>query len=147
MASEGMMLNAATAYSNIQNQPKMQADPTTVKGATNFQDVVKVQFNNFAKMSPEQILTHIKSAQGQLITNSSAGISAATNSNVTSSVLKKVRKSLNEQEKTVRKSLVNEASLVDILTATTEATNNLKVLVDVRNKFLEVHEKVMNMSV
>lgn len=144
MASEGVMLNAVNAYSNIQNQPKVQTDPTTVKGATNFQDMVKVQFNNFAKMSPEQILMHIKTAQGQTASAASAATSGA---DISSKVLKQVRQSLRNQENTARKSLVNEASLVDILTATTEATNTVKVLVEVRNKFLEAHEKVMNMSV
>lgn len=145
MASEGIMLNAATAYSNIQNQPKMQADPTTIKGATNFQDVVKVQFNNFAKMSPEQILMHIKSAQGH--SSAANAVASTANADLASGVLKKVRADLRKQEGTARKSLVNEASLVDLLTATTEATNTVKVLVEVRNKFLEAHEKVMNMSV
>lgn len=144
MASEGIMLNAAAAYTNIQNQPKIQTDPTTVQGAKNFQDVVKVQFNNFSKMSPEQILMHIKSAQGQATISSSA---SNPNAHIAANILKQTRQTLRKQEQTARKSLVNEASLVDVLTATTEAANTIKVLVDVRNKFLEAHEKVMNMSV
>ena len=147
MSDAGVVLNAANIYSNIQNQPKVQTDPTTVQGANNFQDMVKVQFNKFAEMSPEQILMHIRSAQGQSTKQASSSAMNGQSSGVAGNVLKNVRKTLHNQEHVARKSLVNEASLIDVLTATTEATNTLKTLVEVRNKFLEAHEKVMNMSV
>lgn len=145
MADQNVLLNAANIYSAIQNQPKIKTDPTTIQGANDFQSMVKVQFNRFANMSPEQILMHIRNSQGHvtLVNN----ISNAQNSGIVSTIVQTVRQSLRKQEALNRKSLVNEAYLIEVLTASTEATNNVKTLVEIRNKFLEAHEKVMNMSI
>lgn len=152
MSDQSVLLNAANIYSSIQNQQKVKTDPTTIQGAHDFQNMVKVQFNKFADMSPEQILMHIRNAQGQQasaasVNNSQATAATGKSSGIVSDTVKSLRQSLRKQETVARKSLVNEASLIEVLTATTEATNNLKTLVELRNKFLEAHEKVMNMSV
>jgi flagellar hook-basal body complex protein FliE len=70
--------------------------------------------------------------------SSSAGlVGSATNT---------LRGAVAKQEQIVKKSLIGEASLVELLTATTEAKNVMDTTVRVRDKFLEAFDKVMNMS-
>lgn len=133
-------LAVANLYNTIQERPKVQSDPTNIQGANDFQDMVKVQFNKFAQMKPEEILAHIKHKQ-------SLSRVDATTASPASEIVGSVRNTLQRQELITRKSLINEASLVDVLTSTTEATNTLKTLVEVRNKFQEAADKVFNMQV
>ncbi len=146
MADQSVALLATNLYSSIQERSKIQAQSTTasVESAKDFQKSLKVEFNKFANMSPKEILNHIKASQ-----NMSASIPNASsfNSNgIGTDVIKSLRSKLETQEKMTRKSLVNEASLIDVLTSTTEATNTVKTLVEVRNKFMEAYDKVMNMN-
>lgn len=145
MADSSIALTATNLYTSIQDRQKIQVEPTTVKGANEFQNMVKVQFNKFSEMSPDQILNHIKAAQGT--GRATAAASTGQASGIASTIVRGVRTTLNKQERTSRKALINEASLIDVLTTTTEATNTVKTLVEVRNKFLEAYDKVMNMSV
>jgi flagellar hook-basal body complex protein FliE len=92
-------------------------------------------------MSPAQILQHIQGAK------SAVGSSGVYSTGMVGSSVSALRSTLNQHEKVVRKSLINEASLVDVLTATTEATNTMKTMVSVRDKFMEAFDKVMNMSI
>ena len=140
MAVDSISLLAQNTYSQIQNRPKMTVDQDLpVQQAVSFQNMVKKDFNSFSKMSPAQILQHIQSAK-------SAVSSSGASNGVISSSVSGLRGTLNNHEKLVRKSLINEASLVDVLTATTEATNTMKTIVTVRDKFMEAFDKVMNMS-
>lgn len=136
-------LTAANLYRTIEQRPKVAAgEVSAVSAAKDFQNLVKVEFNKFASMSPEQILTHIKNVQG-----SSGGSQLGLTDNIAFNAVKSLRKTVEQQDRTVRKSLINEASLIDVLTHTTEATNAIKTMVEVRNKFVEAFDKVMNLSV
>lgn len=143
MAIDSISLLAQNTYSQIQNKPKVTvtSQDSMVNEAVSFQKIMQKDFNNFAKMSPEQILQHIQNAKAGIAT------SAAASGHVVNSAVREVRQVLSSQEDWVRKSLINEASLIDVLTATTEATNTMKTMVEVRNKFLEAFEKVLNMSI
>lgn len=143
MADQSAALLATNLYSSIQERPKVQTTDS-VASAADFQASLKVEFNKFANMSPKEILSHIKASQN---TGNSASRPSSLNQNgVGSSVIKNLRTTLESQEKMTRKSLVNEASLIDVLTSTTEATNTVKTLVEVRNKFMEAYNNVMNMN-
>lgn len=143
MAIDSISLLAQNTYSQIQNKPKatVNSQDSMVNEAVSFQKIMQKDFNNFAKMSPEQILQHIQNAKAGVATR------AAANGHVVNSAVKEIRQVLSSQEDLVRKSLINEASLIDVLTATTQATNTMKTMVEVRNKFLEAFEKVLNMSI
>lgn len=141
MAIDSVSLAAQALYTKVQSQPKVAVSESagTYTGAVKFHEMVDVQFNRFSKMSPEQILGHIQEART---------IAAVVgSSDIAETVTQNVRETLKKQERVSRKALINEASLVDVLTATTEATNTMKTVVEVRNKFMEAFDKVMNMSI
>lgn len=141
MAIDSVSLAAQAMYTKVQSQPKVAVPESTgtYSQAVKFHDMVDIQFNRFSKMTPQQILGHIQDAR-----NTSA---VAGSSGIAETVTQNVRESLRKQEQVSRKALINEASLVDVLTATTEATNTMKTVVEVRNKFMEAFDKVMNMSI
>ncbi len=142
MAVDSISLLAQNTYSQIQNRPKVAVDQDIqVQQAVSFHNMVKKDFNSFSKMSPAQILQHIQGAK------SAVGSSGVDSTGMVGSSVSALRSTLNQHEKVVRKSLINEASLVDVLTATTEATNTMKTMVSVRDKFMEAFDKVMNMSI
>lgn len=109
-----------------------------------FHNTVEKQFNSFANMTPDQILSRIQGAkQGEASFSVPAnGIS----SGIVGNTVNAIRNSVSNHEQTARKSLIGEASLIELLTATTEAKNTMEAMVKVREKFLEAFDKVMNMS-
>jgi len=139
MAVDSVSLLAQNLYTKIQEQPKQNIDISDAKEASTFHVNVEKQFNSFARMSPAEILSHIQ--KNQQISNSKAP------SGVEGTFLGALRSPLQKQEQITRKSLINEASLLDVLTATTEAKNTLDVMVKTRDKFLEAFDKVMSMSI
>jgi|GEM_PF-1162618 len=150
MSIDSVGLLAQQSYTQIQDRPKLNVAETPMNKAVNFHDMVDKQFNSFSRMSPAQILSHIQGAKTANTNMSSPAAStmAASNGNSSGfgSVVKNVRSAVSNQEQTARKSLIGEASLVDLLTATTEAKNTMDTTVRVRDKFLEAFDKVMNMS-
>lgn len=147
MAVDSISLLAQNTYSQIQNRPKILTNQDMpVQQAVSFQNMVKKDFNSFSKMSPAQILQHIQNAKSATHSNYVAGTSSSVGI-VAGNSVHALRNNLSKHETTVRKSLINEASLVDVLTATTEATNTMKTIVSVRDKFMEAFDKVMNMSI
>jgi flagellar hook-basal body complex protein FliE len=139
MSIDSIGLLAQQSYMQIQDRPKLNVSEPAIKNAVNFHEVVNRQFNSFASMSPTQILNHI-----QKQTNSATTI--GTGSSPAGSATNTLRNNIAKQEQTARKSLIGEASLVELLTATTEAKNVMDTTVRVRDKFLEAFDKVMNMS-
>lgn len=147
MAVDSISLLAQNAYSQIQNRPKVEVDrDVATQQAVNFQNMVKRDFNNFSKMSPNQILQHIQGVKSGASYSSSASHKSSGTSGIVATGVESLRGVLNNQENLLKKSLINEASLIDVLTATTEATNTMKTIVTVRDKFMEAFDKVMNMS-
>jgi len=137
MNIDSISLVAQNAYTKINNQPL--AD---VQEATNFQDMVKVSFNRFAGMSPDQILSHINSAKADGINSV-----ASSNNGIVETAFGELRKKLKRNEETIGKSLVNDASLLDIVNTTNDVKNTLQVMVTVRDKMFEAFEKVMAMQI
>lgn len=140
MAIDSIALLAQNSYTKIQDQPRFRVDDVERTEAIKFQSMVEKQFNSFAKMTPAQILSHIQSAKS---VSSNTNIN---NSGVVFSAAKNIRETLQKQEHTVRKSLIGEASLIDVLTTTTEAKNVMDTTIRVRDKLLEAFDKVMNMA-
>jgi flagellar hook-basal body complex protein FliE len=140
MSIDSIGLLAQQTYTQIQDRPKLNVTEPAMSNAVNFHEVVNRQFNSFASMSPAQILNHIQSKQAggaTIIGGASSLAGSATNT---------LRNNIAKQEQTARKSLIGEASLVELLTVTTEAKNVMDTTVRVRDKFLEAFDKVMNMS-
>ncbi|MDP4708507.1 MAG: flagellar hook-basal body complex protein FliE [Rickettsiaceae bacterium] len=143
MSIDSIGLLAQQSYTQIQDRPKLNVTATPISNAVNFHDVVNRQFNSFASMSPAQILNHIQAKQ----TGGATTIGGvASSSGLAGSATNTLRSAVAKQEQTARKSLIGEASLVELLTTTTEAKNVMDTTVRVRDKFLEAFDKVMNMS-
>lgn len=148
MAVDSISLLAQQSYSEIQNRPKIDirsgVNETPMTRAASFHKMVDKQFNSFANLSSNQILDRIQQARSP-----SASYAASANGNIGGTVgtaFKALHNTVAKQETAVRKSLIGEASLIDILTATTEAKNVMDTTVRVRDKFLEAFDKVMNMA-
>lgn len=137
MSIDSISLIAQNAYTKVSSQPL--AD---VKEAANFQDMVKVSFNSFASMTPDQILNHINSAKANSVNQT-----ATLSSGLAETAFGELRKKLSTNEDTINKSLINEASLLDVVNTTNDARNALQVMVTVRDKMLEAFEKVMAMQI
>jgi flagellar hook-basal body complex protein FliE len=143
MSIDSIGLLAQQSYTQIQDRPKLNIAATPINNAVNFHEVVNRQFNSFASMSPAQILNHIQSKQTSGATTIGGGSSSA---GLVGSATNTLRGAVAKQEQIAKKSLIGEASLVELLTATTEAKNVMDTTVRVRDKFLEAFDKVMNMS-
>lgn len=138
MSIDSISLVAQSAYTKISSQPL--AD---VKEAANFQDMVKVSFNNFANMTPDQILNHINNAKMSGINS----VGATPSGGLAEAAFGELRKKLSHSEDTINKSLINEASLLDVVNTTNDTKNTLQVMVAVRDKMLEAFEKIMAMQI
>ena len=140
MSLDSIGLIAQQSYNQIQDRPKIISNDSVGKAAS-FHDIVNKQFNSFAELSPDQILNRIQNAR------QGANSFMATNTgNIAGSVMNNLSTVIRRQEDVARKSLIGEASLIDLLTATTEAKNVMEATVMIRNKFIETWEKVMTMS-
>lgn len=145
MAIDSIGLLAQQSYSQIQERPKVDFSEASVNRATSFHQMVDNQFNSFAKMTPAQILSHIQGTRNSGV-NSYTTADSGNNNGLIASSTNALRSAVAKQENVARKSLVGQASLIDLLTATTEAKNVMDSTVKVRDKFLEAFDKVMNMS-
>jgi len=145
MTIDNIGLVAHQSYSEIQNRPKLDINNTPLVNAAKFHNEVHRQFNKFAHMSPQQILSHIKNVKQS--SNVATISQNNSNSGVVDGTLRSMKTKLTTQEQVVRKSLIGEASLVELLTATTEAKNNMDMMVKIRDKFLETFDKVINMNI
>lgn len=151
MSVDSVGLLAQQSYTQIQDRPKLDVAETPMTRAVSFHDTVERQFNSFANMSPDQILSRIQGVKQANVTGFLGAASVAATSNglssgVVGNTVKAIRGSVSKHEQTARKSLIGEASLIELLTATTEAKNTMEATVKVRDKFLEAFDKVMNMS-
>lgn len=136
MSVDSISLVAQTAYNKAESTP---VTDNSIENTVSFHKMVNTEFNRFATMSPDQILTHI------------SGIKASQNMNngssIAGTVISNIRDKVNAHETTIKKSLINEASLLDIVTTTNQAKNTVQTLVTVRDKFMEAFDKIMNMSI
>jgi flagellar hook-basal body complex protein FliE len=94
-------------------------------------------------MTPDQILNHINNAKMSGINS----VGATPSSGLAEAAFGELRKKLSHSEDTINKSLINEASLLDVVNTTNDTKNTLQVMVAVRDKMLEAFEKVMAMQI
>jgi flagellar hook-basal body complex protein FliE len=138
-SSAGLL--AQNSYQKIQSRANNIAhhNPLSINDAKDFQQAVKVAFNKFATMSPDQILAQIKGANRVSSVNNSG--------NLFGDLTQQVKSVVQKHESTVRRSLIGQASSLELLTNSTEASNTVKSLVTVRDKMLEAYEKMWGMSI
>ncbi|RTK93020.1 MAG: hypothetical protein EKK61_01925 [Rickettsiales bacterium] len=141
MAIDSVNSIAQQSYMQVQNRPIINTQNVTQTQATDFQQMVNKQFNSFANLSPSQILERITNAR----VNDSKNF-ANKNSGIVSGAVSSLKGVIAKQENAARKSLIGEASLIDLLTTTTEAKNLVETMVKLRTELLAAFDKVMNMN-
>lgn len=127
---------AISAYNNVS-----KSAPSTPTEAVQFQNMVKVNFNKFASMTPTQILSHITDVRSNAMRPDIIDrVNIASGAGI-------MGQSLRAQEDVVRRSLTGNASLQDVMAATNEASNVIKTATALRSKLFDAMDKIMNMQI
>lgn len=140
------ILQAEKAYNNMSAQKaslgasQAMDIKTDIKTAESFHNMVNKNFNNFAKMSAQDIIAIAKQSQN-------GGVTSATNSGVASKLFSNLPKALLKDEEVKKRAIIGEASLTEVIAATSEAKAVLQVAVAVRNKMHESFTKIMDMPI
>lgn len=135
------LLQAQSAYTtNTHNNTKAES-LASVENAVNFQKMVAKNFDNFSNMKPEQILAIMKQAREV------SGVQNMQNNNQVYSMVGSLATSIKQDEDVKRRALIGEASLSEVITATSEAKITLQTTIAARNKLIEMWNQILNMPV
>jgi flagellar hook-basal body complex protein FliE len=145
MAIDKASLQAFQAYSKVDSKnfgSGIDAVPgDSIKFGSNsnarFSNVVDNVFNAYSKMSPEQILSHIRTRA--VDNNFSSG-------NIISQAISAVKAPLKAAEIVTKKALLGEASILELATSTTQAQNTLKTVVAFRDQLTQGLDKIFSMQ-
>jgi flagellar hook-basal body complex protein FliE len=132
-------ISAQKAYTQVQNRNVIDNVSDIYNQGVSFHHIVQKEFNRFANMTPKEILNHIQNIKSNKTLNNIEPSSVIDSTNV-------LRRILLKQEDVARKALINEASTVELLTATTEAKNLMDTAAKIRDKFLEAWNNFMQTS-
>lgn len=146
--SPSALLQAQSTYdNNIQrsaNLPKAESDIFTQ--TVSFQDMVNKNiqeankgFNSFAKMSPQQIMSHAQQVNNAVQTSSNSGALA--------SAVGTIAKTVQHDEDVKKRSLVGDASLTEVIEATSEVKTTLQTAIAVRNKLTDAWNEILRMTI
>lgn len=124
-------IQAATAYKQVQGQ--VQASNAQIKDTNDFQDLMR------ANMVQMQTLTQAKLVNRVI---DSAQIASAS-----PSIIGVLKEKLRKQEEVSLKSMVGEASQLDLLHASTESKYLLDLMLKLRNDMQQALDKLLNMSI
>ncbi|MCC2646912.1 MAG: hypothetical protein K0R02_977 [Rickettsiaceae bacterium] len=145
MAIDKASLQAFQAYSKVDSKnfgSGIDAVPgDSIKfgsnGNSKFSNIVDNVFNAYSKMSPEQILSHIRT--NAVDNNFSSG-------NIISQAISAVKAPLKAAEIVTKKALLGEASILELATSTTQAQNTLKTVVAFRDQLTQGLDKIFSMQ-
>ena len=138
------ILQAQNAYNTTNVQKTKLADPqiaaqNDIKSTENFQTMVNQSFNSFAKMKPGEIMaTFSKNVNAT---------SAGTNSSLAAKMFETIPQALRKDEDVKRRAIIGEASLTEVIAATSEAKAVLQTAVAVRNKVLDAFKQITDMPI
>ena len=137
------LLQAQSAYTttNTHNTSTKAESMTSVENAVNFQKMVAKNFDNFSNMKPEQILAVMK--QARVV----SGMQIMQNNNHVASVVGALSNSVRNDEDVKRRSIIGDASLSEVIAATSEAKTTLQTTVAARNKLIEMWNQILNMPI
>ena len=125
--------NAAQSNSNVHSE-------TSVENAAAFQKMVSKNFDNFSNMKPDQILAVMKHARA------ATGLQNISNDKITETV-GSVSSSIRKSEDVTRRSVMGDATLSEMIAATSEAKATLQATVAVRNQLLAMWREISNMQI
>lgn len=136
------ILQAQNAYNSTTAQKTKLPDPqiaaqNNIKTTETFQSMVNQSFNSFAKMKPAEIMaTFSKQAQRTGTT---------VNTSLAAKMFETIPAALRKDEDVKKRAIIGEASLTEVIAATSEASAVLKTAVAVRNKVLEAFQRITDM--
>ena len=141
------ILQAQNAYNTTNIQKTKLADPQvnaqmSMKSAESFQTMVNQCFNSFAKMKP----TEIMAAFSKSVQNAGA-LNVASNSGMISKMFSTIPQALRKDEEVKRRAIIGEASLTEVIAATSNAKAVLQTAVAVRTKVLEAFQRITDMPI
>lgn len=137
------LLKASNAYNDTSTRKtELPKEVQIQSNAVNFQKMAAQQLNKFSKMSADEILAQVKQTNAK-----SSQAMSTQNSGALASNVGQVAKAIKADEDTKKKYMVGDASLTEVIEATTEAKTTLQTAIAVRNKVLETFEKIMNMPI
>ena len=138
------ILQAQNAYNTTNVNKTKLADPqisaqTDIQTTKAFQTMVNQSFNKFASMKPAEIMATFS----QNISNVNAGPS----SSLASKMFETIPQVLRKDEEVKRRAIIGEASLTEVIAATSEAKAVLQTAVAVRNKVLDAFQRITDMPI
>jgi flagellar hook-basal body complex protein FliE len=139
------LLQAQSAYTTTNVAPNANmTSAASVENAANFQKMVAKNFDNFSNMKPEQILAVMKQAREV------SGVQNTQNTQHTNSITSLVgslSNSIKHDEDVKKRAIIGEASLSEVISATSEAKTTLQTTIAARNKVIEMWNQIMNMPI
>ncbi len=134
------LLQAQSAYSTTSNNaPSANVNSmSSVENAVNFQKMVAKNFENFSSMKPEQILAVMKQARE---------VTGVQNTDFVSSTVGSIANSVRQDEEVKKRAIIGEASLSEVIAATSEAKTTLQTTIAARNKLIEMWNQILNMPI
>jgi flagellar hook-basal body complex protein FliE len=127
-------LQAVNAYNQVQSQTQTTA--TQIRDANNFQDMLRANMTQMHEVS-----------QARSVNSVLDSVYVSQLSTASPSVIGVLKESLKKQEYVSLKSMVGQASTLDVVTATNESKNILDTITKIRNEMQQALDKILNMSI
>jgi flagellar hook-basal body complex protein FliE len=141
ITSAAALLQAQSAYTTNTPTNANVDSLASVENAVNFQKLVAKNFDNFSHMKPEQILSVMKQARAV------SGVQNIEHNNSVATMVGSLSHSIKHDEDVKRRAIIGEASLSEVISATSEAKTTLQTTIAARNKVIEMWNQILNMPI
>lgn len=141
--SAATLLKAQNAYDKgLTQKADLPKEVQIQNDAVSFHKMASQQLNKFSKMTPDQIMAQVKQTNAK-----ATQISNVQNAGTLATQVGTIARSMKANEETQKKYLVGDASLTEVIEATSEAKTTLQTAIAVRNKVLEAFQKVLDLPI
>ena len=134
------LLQAQSAYNTTSTPSANTNAAVSVENAADFQQMVAKNVQSFTKMDPAQILSMMNQARAV------TGLQN-TQINTVSGAVGSLASSIKNSEEVTKRSIIGEATLSEVISATSEAKTALQSTVAVRNKLFDMWKEISNMQI
>lgn len=134
---------AAGIYETAQKAPKLDINAPELKGleaTESFNKVMEAQQNAYSRLNSKQILAKINAHKA------GTGANVRANNGLFNAVTNAIKDPISKAEDTTRKTMIGEASFLELTIASQNAKSTLQAMVTTREKLLEAFNKVLNMN-
>jgi flagellar hook-basal body complex protein FliE len=130
-------LQAIQAYSKVNSKNFGEGFDTLSGEGVSFKNMVHNTFNAYATMSPDQILSHIKTQANSV---------KMPSGNFVAQAISAIKEPVQKAQIVTKKALIGEASILELSTRTKEATIAVKTIVAFRDQLSQQWDKIFNMQ-